>query len=314
MRLPRYAWPYMDDLREDYLAVTDGAARTHHPELFRGAAADLTWAQLYFIEAAILKVEPAQNLKRIAWRWRLRFRNIAGPLAYQTYMDSNPPDPSTASSDDLRADLSSLVAELHYRYLLVPAREQARDQFYMWSLIGVCVALVLIGAVTLLRGSYANIPVLAMVMFSGWVGGLVSVQQRLQSIPEGDPLFGALQITASKWSIFLAPFLGAIFAILLYLLFVGDLISGQLFPKISTVLTHWPDGLPFPDFASRTGPDHGTDWAKLIVWSFIAGFGERFVPDILNRLIERAKAMPFNAGPVIVKQVSSTSHETPKDE
>ena len=307
-RLPRYAWGYVDDLREDYLAVTNGDARTLHPELFDVGPPDLTWSQLYTIEAAILKVEPAQNLSRIAWRWRLRFRNIAGPLAYQTYLDSNPPDPATATPDALRADLSSLVAELHYRYLLVPAREETRDQFYKWSLIGIAVALALIGGTVVVKGTNPNIPIIAMVMFSGLVGGLVSVQQRLQSLPDGDPLFGALQISSSKWSIFLAPFLGAIFAIVLYLLFVADLVSGGLFPKIITAMPHTgaTGGIDFEHFLTPTGPDGGASWAKLLVWSFIAGFAERLVPDILNKLVERAQAMPFGAGAVMPRTVPPT--------
>jgi hypothetical protein len=31
-------------------------------------------------------------------------------------------------------------------------------------------------------------------------------------------------------------------------------------------------------------PASGADLANLIVWSFVAGFAERFVPDVLTRL------------------------------
>jgi hypothetical protein len=31
-------------------------------------------------------------------------------------------------------------------------------------------------------------------------------------------------------------------------------------------------------------PDSITDWGKLLVWSFMAGFAERFVPGVLDRL------------------------------
>lgn len=68
---------------------------------------------------------------------------------------------------------------------------------------------------------------------------------------------------------------GAIFATLLFLTFIGGLVQGSLFPRFGG--DGWFDVLFRP-----------SDWARLMVWSFIAGFSERFVPDLLNNLILRS--------------------------
>jgi hypothetical protein len=49
--------------------------------------------------------------------------------------------------------------------------------------------------------------------------------------------------------------------------------------------------LQIKDFLKETGPTDGVSFALLIIWSFIAGFAERLVPDTLNRLVAKNEAI-----------------------
>lgn len=49
--------------------------------------------------------------------------------------------------------------------------------------------------------------------------------------------------------------------------------------------------LRIKDFLRDTGPKDGVSFALLMIWSFIAGFAERLVPDTLNRLVAKNEAI-----------------------
>ena len=49
------------------------------------------------------------------------------------------------------------------------------------------------------------------------------------------------------------------------------------------------ESVEFTDFLKQTGPESGVSFAMLLVWSFIAGFAERFVPDTIDRLVSQAQ-------------------------
>lgn len=74
---------------------------------------------------------------------------------------------------------------------------------------------------------------------------------------------------------------GAIFALLLALIFMGELIGGTLFPNADTF--YYVIYIP-------------AAFAKLLVWSFLAGFSERLVPNILVNILEKAEDIG-NGGP-----------------
>jgi len=159
------------------------------------------------------------------------------------------------------------------------------------------------------------------VALAGIVGGCVSMLQRIQSAPtEGDALFNLAALSNGWRGVSLSPLYGAIFASLLFVLFAAGILEGTVFPKIETVGSEKtqpaatatatpantaPAAVPTPtpnetqrtgvlqvkDFLKETGPKDGVSFALLMIWSFIAGFAERLVPDTLNRLVAKTEAI-----------------------
>jgi len=94
-------------------------------------------------------------------------------------------------------------------------------------------------------------------------------------------------LTRLAESFYFAPVGGAIGALVLFCLFASDLIKGDLFPSITTALTSDAaknNPHSFFAFLNSAGPENGVQTAKLLVWSFIAGFSERLVPTALDQL------------------------------
>jgi hypothetical protein len=113
----------------------------------------------------------------------------------------------------------------------------------------------------------------------GILGGFVSIQQRTKKISNRE-----LQLLSKSWfQILLIPIYGGIFSLLLYVIFLSGLISGQFFPTfnfppipVTGVNTSY-----LQSFLAYTYPSSGQELAKLIFWCFLAGFSERLVPQIM---------------------------------
>jgi hypothetical protein len=115
-----------------------------------------------------------------------------------------------------------------------------------------------------------------LVVFAGTLGALVSILRRIQNMTlDGNSDTNLVELERNSSSITYSPLLGAVFALLLLFLFMSGLLSGALFPKASDSHTRIFLGCV---------PSTCVELAKLIVWSFIAGFAEKFVPDALDKL------------------------------
>ena len=356
----------------------------------------LTWNDLYYFDLILANFYPFEKLRSKVIRLRRDYRSIAGQKEFDDYMASKPPDlqslpdfsnpPPTMDEykDLLREDLKDLLGRVYLRYAILPIRE-ARLNILTIIAAGLCLSslIILLGFILYLLFfkpdvQKSGILTVLVVFVSGAMGGFVSALQRIQSpINEGDPLYNLSLLYYGSYTVFVAPITGASFAILLYLMFTSQVLSGTFFPTIYTPRaeeitlaqpqspetqnsnssesnsdkntspaqtntninistqpnlntntatatnstptrrffqqnssdnskptpspspspTSSPTPAPVPkksmyarDFLEQSGPAGGKDYALLIIWCFIAGFAERFVPDAIDRLISKRNA------------------------
>jgi hypothetical protein len=122
-----------------------------------------------------------------------------------------------------------------------------------------------------------SVPAPMAVLFVGFVGGFVGLQRRLKTLPAED-----LTLLANSWvSIALSPIAGAILAELVYLLFISGLLEGNMFPKF--VADHQGETDPGLKAIFEVHCASAADYAKVLFWSFVAGFSEKFATNIIGQ-------------------------------
>lgn len=283
-KLPEFVRSYYDQLRGDYESA--GIA------VVTPLKVQPAWDDLYRMEIALLRAREENDLRRAAWIVRMRFHNVAGDASYQLYLNSLPPDPSTAPADLLLADLLNLVRRTYYLIALSPASEAIRQKLLLGAIL---IGAVVLGAILLIVSFAHRVPqmdIFALSLLAGAVGGTMSLIQRVQSLPEGDPLLFRLSgSTTITQTLSIPPLAGAIFAAVLFMIFAGHLLTGTIFPVLyDATPAKDQHGISFGVFFDSTIASSAKDFALMLVWAFIAGFAERFVPDTINRLTAQRSA------------------------
>jgi hypothetical protein len=295
--LPPHGYLYFDHLNAEFQSDPNqniSAELRHVVEdlLKKRQDHSLTWNHLYTFDLILSRLLPLERLAREVWNLRARFRDVAGLTLYEAYLASKPPDLASQTEEKaLRSDIEYLLGEIYLRYAITPVNERARDRISSRIMISILGGVGLILFVIILNfwlreRTQSFSATLLPVMFIGAMGGLVSMQQRYQSVSrEGDPIDNISQLTQNWSRLFLPAINGAIFAVLFYMIILGGLVQGDLFPKVQNLEDK--AGIKLNGLFEYGKPLSSVDYAKLIVWSFLAGFAERLVPDTLTQLISK---------------------------
>ena len=182
--------------------------------------------------------------------------------------------------------------------VIVDAYRQVLDYLFFSTAAVVAALIVLIFFPGLIYASFgwksAPISIFLLVIMAGTLGAFFSALLRLYEVKNLPAVLYEGAVSLDRGSLFiytLTPALiGGIAAAILYLVFQSGLLQGSPFPAMGC-----PDaGRPAAEnscvglgaLLGSYGPKTPADFARAILWGFIAGFAERLVPDLLGNLAQ----------------------------
>ena len=139
--------------------------------------------------------------------------------------------------------------------------------------------LLFIGLIAIAIWQWANdgtVPLFVMIVVAAILGSTVNESRKDRVGAETD-----LNVWVYlSWKALIA----VVLALFLFVVFMSELLQGPLFPKPKT----GSDYVGLVAYLKEVGPEKTSDASKVILWSFVAGYSERFVPNLISQLINRA--------------------------
>lgn len=184
-------------------------------------------------------------------------------------------------------DLNVLTADKQIAGRILAAYQRMLLWLFLTT-IAVIAAIVVAAILTMKAQGDSDIApgIFPVVVLSGCLGSFFSALIRLYQFDDlPKALVSPVLQDLPKFYLFIYSLVpavvGAIAAAVLYLVFASKLLTvAQLIPEFTCKIGACKN---FTDLTSNFGPTTMEDYAKVLIWGFIAGFAERLVPDTLQR-------------------------------
>ena len=204
--------------------------------------------------------------------------------------------PASSAGHALSASKPAKVATSDVRPVLrrrlLGAYKQMLASLFIATLVVIAATLLLIVPYYIIQQLNGGKPsesssIFGTVVLAGALGALFSALIRLYNLEDLPKALVAqdLEGLPSKYLFIysLVPIVvGAIAAAVLYLVFAAKFLTGNFAPEFDCI--HGDGCATFLDFVAHWSPNGGDNFAKALVWGFIAGFAERLVPNTLRTL------------------------------
>ena len=107
---------------------------------------------------------------------------------------------------------------------------------------------------------------------------------------------GEIQRESARWVVGYVIWkstVSIVLAFVLYMMFIAGLISGDMFPRFNmTTLDTGGKYVSMKEFATKVKPESYKDVAKIIVWSFVSGYSEKYVPNLISQMLQGSEKKP----------------------
>jgi hypothetical protein len=283
------AAPLADEIARLLREIEDGINATRPP------ATQVMWRSLGELEQLVLWATPDAELPLKLTHVRKRYERV---------LDGDGDQPQPAVDDApaaMRAQGVQMLREIYRHHAALHSRELALTALGIWMCKFVGAGLALVLAVTVMataqragvafQGALLQ-PLIPTIFFCGMAGAFISILRRLQDQRESllrgsDAVRVLVGLRTGRATVAVGLFSGGMFALVLYLILLSGLLGeGGILPKFAGGTKEGAKS--FVEFVTTVGPERGRDYAMVLVWSIVAGFGERFIPDVLDRLQKQA--------------------------